>query len=189
MLSVNGAATMRYSMSKPSNTIRPRVVVPALAMLLLIGSATAQTRATVGSSSVESPFAPLEGSWSGAGTIDLANGKHEPIRCRASYDVLKNQSKLQLNLHCASESYNFDLLASAAYSAGAIAGNWSESSRNAAGTLSGKVEGAGFRVVVKGPSFDADLNLVTTGDKQAVSIKSKDAQAEVRGATITLRRG
>ena len=148
-------------MSKPSNTIRPRVVVPALAMLLLIGSATAQTRATVGSASAESPFAPLEGSWSGAGTIDLANGKHEPIRCRASYDVLKNQSKLQLNLHCAS----------------------------AAGTLSGKVEGAGFRVVAKGPSFDADLNLVTTGDKQAVSIKSKDAQAEVRGATITLRRG
>jgi hypothetical protein len=189
MLSVNGAAIKRYSMSKPSNTIRLRVVVPTLVMLLLVGSATAQTRATVGSASAESPFAPLEGSWSGAGTIDLADGKHEPIRCRASYDVLENQSKLQLNLHCASESYNFDLRASAAYSAGAITGNWSESSRNAAGTLSGKVEGAGFRVVAKGPSFDADLNLVTTGDKQAISIKSKDAQAEVRGATITLRRG
>ena len=176
-------------MSKPSATIRLRVVVPILTMLLLVGSATAQTRSTVGSASAESPFAPLEDSWSGAGTIDLANGKHEPIRCRASYDVLENQSKLQLNLHCASESYNFDLRASAAYSAGAITGNWSESSRNAAGTLSGKVEGAGFRVVAKGPSFDADLNLVTTGDRQAVSIKSKDAQAEVRGATITLRRG
>ena len=100
MLSVNGAAIMRYSMSKPSNTIRLRVVVPTLAMLLLVGSATAQTRATVGSASAESPFAPLEGSWSGAGTIDLANGKHEPIRCRASYDVLENQSKLQLKSLC-----------------------------------------------------------------------------------------
>src|SRR5262245_27782529 len=98
MLSVSGAATMRYSMSKPSNTIRLRVVVPALAMLLLVGSATAQTIATVGSASAESPFAPLEGSWSGAGTIDLANGKHEPIRCRASYAVLENHSKLKLKL-------------------------------------------------------------------------------------------
>src|SRR5262245_59269615 len=166
-----------------------RAVMSALAIMLFVGHAAAQSKTTVGSASKDSPFAQLAGSWSGAGTIDLANGKHEPIRCRASYDVLKNQSKLQLNLHCASESYNFDLLASAAYSAGAITGNWSESSRNAAGTLSGKVEGAGFRVVAKGPSFDADLNLVTTGDKQAVSIKSKDAQAEVRGATITLRRG
>src|SRR5215475_13700741 len=189
MLSVDGAATMRYSMSKPSNTIRPRVGVPALAMLFLVGSATAQTRATVGSASAESPFAPLEGSWSGAGTIDLANGKHEPIRCRASYDVLENQSKLQLNLHCASESYNFDLRASAAYSAGAITGNWSESSRNGAGTLSGKVEGAGFQVLATGQAFSANLNLVTRGANQSVTIKSQDAQAEVRGATITLQRG
>jgi hypothetical protein len=118
----------------------------------------------------------------------LANGKHEPIKCRASYDVLENQNKLQLNLHCASQSYNFDLRASAAYSGGAITGNWSESSRNAAGTLSGKVEGAGFQVVAKGQTFSANLNLATRGANQSVTIKSQDAQAEVRGATITLRR-
>ena len=128
----------------------------------------------------------LAGSWSGAGTIDLANGKYEPIKCRAS---LEDQSKLQLNLHCASQSYNFDLRASAAYSAGAITGNWSESSWNAAGTLSGKVEGAGFQVVAKGQTFSANLNLVTRGANQSVTIKSQDAQAEVRGATITLQRG
>ena len=61
--------------------------------------------------------------------------------------------------------------------------------RNAAGSLSGKVEGVGFQVVAKGPTFAANLNLVTQGDKQSVTIKSQDAQAEVRGATITLRRG
>jgi hypothetical protein len=61
--------------------------------------------------------------------------------------------------------------------------------RNAAGSLSGKVEGVGFQVVAKGQTFAANLNLVTQGDKQSVTIKSQDAQAEVRGATITLRRG
>ena len=166
-----------------------RAAISSLAVLLFIGHAFAQSKTTVGSASKESPFAQLAGSWSGAGTIDLANGKHEPIKCRASYDVLENQNKLQLNLHCASQSYNFDLRASATYSGGSITGNWSESSRNAAGTLSGKVEGAGFQVVAKGQSFSANLILATRGANQSVTIKSQDAQAEVRGATISLRRG
>jgi hypothetical protein len=135
------------------------------------------------------PFGPLAGSWSGFGTINLANGKHEPIKCRASYDVLDEQNKLQLNINCASDSYKFDLRGSATYSGGAITGNWSESTRNAAGTMSGKVEGAGFQVVAKGPTFTANLNLMTRGDKQLVTIKSQNEQAEVQGATINLQRG
>jgi hypothetical protein len=112
-----------------------------------------------------------------------------PIKCRASYDLLEEQNKLQLNIHCASDSYNFDLRGSATYGAGAITGTWSESTRNAAGTMSGKVEGAGFQVLAKGPTFTANLNLVTRGDKQSVTIKSHDAKADVQGATITLQRG
>src|SRR5512144_546185 len=166
-----------------------RGATTALALLFLVGHAGAQGRTTVGSAPSESPFTQLAGAWSGAGTIDLANGRREPIKCRASYDVLEKQSKLQLNIHCASDSYNFDLRSSATYAAGAITGTWSESTRNAAGTLSGKVEGVGFQVVAKGPAFTADLNLVTRGDKQSVTIRSQDAQAEVRGATITLQRG
>jgi hypothetical protein len=118
-----------------------------------------------------------------------SNGKPEPIKCRASYDVLDEQNKLQLNIHCASESYKFDLRGSATYAGDAITGSWSESTRNAAGTMSGKVEGAGFQVVAKGPTFAANLSLMTRGDKQSVTIKSQDAQAEVQGATINLPRG
>jgi hypothetical protein len=103
--------------------------------------------------------------------------------------LLEEQNKLQLNIHCASDSYNFDLRGSATYAAGTITGTWSESTRNAAGTMSGKVEGAGFQVVAKGPTFTANLNLVTRGDKQSVTIKSHDAKADVQGATITLQRG
>ncbi|HEY8273733.1 MAG TPA: hypothetical protein VIG56_04205 [Pseudolabrys sp.] len=175
-------------MVKVANPMTLRAVTSAVVLVFLVGYADAQTRATVGSAPSESPFAQLAGGWSGAGTIDLANGRNEPIKCRASYDVLETQSKLQLNLHCASQSYSFDLRASATYSGDAITGSWSEATRNAAGTLSGKVEGAGFRVVAKGQTFRADLNLVTRGDKQSVTIKSQDEKAEVRGATITLQR-
>ena len=136
-----------------------------------------------------SPFAAMSGSWSGSGTITTSNGNKERIRCRAKYDVDGAGSSLDLILRCASDSYNFDLRGSATYAAGAITGTWSESSRNAAGTLSGKVEGVGFQVVAKGPTFTANLDLVTRGDKQSVTIKSHDANADVQGATITLQRG
>ena len=167
-----------------------RGTVLAMAMLLFVGNeGNTQPAATQGSAPSASPFEQLAGSWSGAGTMDLSNGRHEPIKCRASYDVLEEQSKLQLNIRCASDSYNFDLRGSATYTAGAITGVWSESSRNAAGTLSGKVEGAGFQVVAKGPTFSANLDLMTRGDKQSVTIKSQDANADVQGATIILQRG
>jgi hypothetical protein len=134
------------------------------------------------------PFARLAGQWSGSGTIDLANGAHESIKCRASYDVLKEETNLQLNLKCASDSYNFDLRGSATYADGSLSGTWSESTRNAAGTLSGKGKGDNFVVLAKGPSFTADLTLVTRGDLQSVMIKSQEVNSSVRGVKITLRR-
>jgi hypothetical protein len=179
-------------MSVHPNSVRVMFRGAAVALMILFfvgGDGNAQSAATQGSASSAGPFDQLAGSWSGSGTIDLSNGRHEPIKCRASYDVLEEQNKLQLNIHCASDSYNFDLRSSATYAAGAITGTWSESTRNAAGTLSGKVEGVGIQVVAKGPTFTANLNLVTRGDKQSVTIKSQDAQAGVHGATSTLQRG
>ena len=164
-----------------------RGAVLAMTMLLFVGG-NGNTQPAATSAPSASPFDQLAGSWSGSGTVNLSNGRHESIKCRASYDVLEEQSKLQLNIRCASDSYNFDLRGSANYAAGAITGTWSESSRNVAGTLSGKVDGAGFQVVAKGPTFTANLNLATRGDKQSVTIKSQDAQADVQGATITLQR-
>ena len=144
------------------------VIFPALALTILFlvaGDGNAQgVVATQGSALSAGPFGQLAGRWSGSGTIDLSNGRREPIKCRASYDVLEKQSQLQLNIHCASDSYNFDLRSSATYSAGAITGTWSESTRNAAGTLSGKVEGVGFQVVAKGPALTANLLLLEIGD-------------------------
>ena len=135
------------------------------------------------------PFQKLAGQWSGNGTIELSNGTQEPIRCRAAYDVLEQQSNLQLNIRCASESYSFDLRASATYAAGAITGTWSESTRNAAGTISGKADGDRFQVVAKGPAFTAILTLVTRGNRQSVTIQSQDEKTRVKGASIALQRG
>ena len=181
---------MVFMHSNPTRAVIRRTALAMALILCFVGGGThAQRAATEGAAVAGNPFEQLAGKWSGSGTIDLSNGRHEPIKCRASYDVLEEQNKLQLNIRCASESYNFDLRGSASYSGEAITGNWSESTRNAAGTLSGSVKGSGFRVVAKGPSFSADLDLVTQGDKQSVTIMSQDAEAPVLGATIALTRG
>lgn len=149
-----------------------------LALLLLVGPGQAQN---------STPFNALAGAWSGQGTIDLSNAR-EPIKCRASYDVLSDRKNLQLNIRCASDSYNFDLRASATYAGGSISGSWSEATRNAAGTISGKADGDRFQVVATGPAFTAELTLVTRGNKQSVTIKSHDKDVSVKGVSITLQR-
>ena len=55
------------------------------------------------------PFAGFDGSWSGAGTVTLSNGANEHIRCKADYKVNTTGLGLKQNLHCASDSYKFDL--------------------------------------------------------------------------------
>ena len=134
------------------------------------------------------PFDRLAGNWSGSGTIELSNGTHESIRCRAAYDVLSGQSKLQLNIRCASEGSNFDLRASADYSAGAVSGYWSESTRGLSGTISGRADGDRFQVVARAASFVATLTLITHGGRQSVSIRSQDSQSTIRSVSVNLRR-
>lgn len=135
-----------------------------------------------------SPFTKLAGEWAGRGTIELANGAHEAIKCRASYDVLEEKSNLQLSFRCASDSYNFDMHASATLASNVISGSWSEVSRNVAGKISGTAEGERIDVVANSSAFTASLALTTRGDKQSVVIKSKEANATVKGATISLQR-
>jgi hypothetical protein len=154
------------------------IAAALLVCLLAVGAGHAQGVA---------PFSLLAGEWAGSGTIELSSAR-EPIKCRAAYDVLEDRSNLQLNIRCASDSYNFDLRASAIYVSGTIKGSWSEATRNAAGTISGKAEGDRFHVVATGPAFTADLTLVTHGNKQSVTIKSQDKDSSMKGVSITLQR-
>jgi hypothetical protein len=161
-----------------SQSVNRTIGGATLALLLAIGAGHAQN---------STPFNALAGAWSGQGTIDLSTAR-EPIKCRAAYDVLEDNSSLQLNIRCASDSYNFDLRASAKYAGGSISGSWSESTRNAAGSISGKAQGDRFHVVATGPTFTADLTLVTRGNRQSVTIKSQDDKSSVKGVSMTLQR-
>jgi len=129
------------------------------------------------------PFAGFAGNWAGAGTVALSNGTTENIRCKADYKVNASGMGLKQNLHCASDSYKFDLSSDVTSQGDRISGNWSEKSRNIFGNLQGTAGGGQIDVFVEASGFAANLNLRTNGNKQVVQISSK---GEIRGVNITL---
>jgi hypothetical protein len=141
----------------------------ARAGLLLLASLCIPSATT--QAAVLSPFAAMAGSWSGGGVLNTTDGNQERLRCRASYDVDGTGEALRLNLRCASESYNFDLASEVEYRGGAISGQWSEASRNASGTISGRAAGDRIEAAARGDNFSAGLSLTTRGNRQTVSIR------------------
>lgn len=83
------------------------VAVPAVCILLGVGLFLPATRAAHAQTS--SAFAGLSGKWSGEGSIALTNGTTERLRCDATYAVSGGGDTLDQTLHCASDSYNFNL--------------------------------------------------------------------------------
>jgi hypothetical protein len=129
------------------------------------------------------PFAGFDGSWSGNGTVTLSDGATEHIRCKADYKVNGSGLGLKQALHCASDSYKFDLSSDVTSQGDRISGNWSEASRNIFGYLQGTAGGGQIDVFVEASGFAANLTLRTNGTKQVVQISSK---GEIRGVNITM---
>jgi len=132
------------------------------------------------------PFAGFEGAWSGTGTVALSDGSTERIRCKADYKVNGTGLSLKQSLHCASDSYKFDLSSDVTSNGDRISGNWSEASRNIFGNLQGTAGGGRIDVFVEASGFAANLTLRTIGNRQSVQINSK---GEIRGVNITMTKG
>jgi hypothetical protein len=135
----------------------------------------------------DGPFSGLSGAWSGGGRLGLGNGDTEPIRCRASYRTGQGGSTVVLQLRCASDSYKFELHGNVRYQNGRVLGDWSESTRGAAGQVSGTANGDQIDVRVDGQTFSALLSLTTRGDRQSISIKAPSG-SQMTEANITLKR-
>lgn len=129
------------------------------------------------------PFAGFSGAWAGNGTVALSDGTTERIRCKADYKVDGSGLGLKQSLHCASDSYKFDLSSDVTSNGDRISGYWTEASRNVNGNLQGTAGGGRIEVFVEAAGFAANLTLQTNGNKQSVQISSK---GEIRGVNITM---
>lgn len=154
-----------------------RRLLIAAAVLFATGIAASESNAQSG------PFAPMAGSWSGAGTVTLDDGSTERIRCRAKYAPIG--PTMEMSLTCASDAYKFNLAANVRAEGSAITGSWSEASRNISGSLQGRGGGGNFEVVASTAGFNANIGLKTSGNKQTVTMR---ADSQFRGANISMSR-
>jgi hypothetical protein len=158
----------------------PRFTYAAAGLLFLMSLPIHDAQAAT------SPFLAMAGAWSGGGTLTMAGGTQERVRCRASYGVAERGENLTLNLRCASDSYNFDLAGDVAYRGGAISGSWREAAHNAAGTLSGDASGDHIVAAANGNNFAASLSLTTRGNRQSIAMQPQGT--EVAEVSITMNR-
>ncbi len=157
-----------------TRTLAAAVTLGALAL------ATAQVQAS------GSPFTGLSGSWSGGGSITMASGAKERIRCRANYSVDGSGSNLGLTLRCASDSFKFELQSNVAHSNGTVTGQWAELTRHVGGTIEGRASGNSIRVRVAG-TLSALLAVNTNANQQSISIEAPGS--EMSSVAISLSRG
>ncbi len=150
----------------------------AIAAVLLIPQAAAAQGA--------SPFAHLNGSWSGPGVITMSSGTKESIRCRARYEVDGAGNTLTLAIRCAGDAYKFELQSTAQHVNGAVSGHWNELTNRVGGTLSGNGTPGRIRIRAEGP-FSAQLAVNTRADKQSVTISSPGSP--LSEVSISLSRG
>ena len=140
-------------------------------------------------SAAAGPFADFAGSWSGGGTLRPSNGAAERIRCNATYRPRgTSQREVELQLRCASDSYNFDL--SGEFTADAdnqITGRWTERTRSTGGTAIGTASGDRLQLHIESAGFAAEVIMITRNRQQTVVIDSHGG-GEVVKASITLSR-
>ncbi len=137
----------------------------------------------------DGPFHEFDGSWSGNGTLRPSNGAAERIRCNASYRQRgSSQHEIDLQLRCASDSYNFDLTGQfTADAQNQVSGRWTERTRSIGGTAVGNAQGDRLQIHVESSGFAADLVMLTRNRRQSVTIDSQGG-GQIIKASITLSR-
>jgi hypothetical protein len=139
-------------------------------------------------SAADGPFAEFPGSWSGAGTLKPDNGVTERIRCNANYRMGSAPNEINLQLRCASDSYNFDLFGEFSVDGqNQVAGRWTERTRGVGGTAIGNRSGDRLQLHVESAGFAAEMVMITKNKRQSVIIDSHGAGQVVK-ASISLSR-
>ena len=140
-------------------------------------------------SAAPGPFANFAGSWTGTGTVRSGANPAERIRCNASYRPRgSTQHEVELQLRCASDNYNFDLVGEfTANEQNQITGRWAERTRGIGGTAIGGARGERLQIHVESAGFAAELMLLTRNRRQNVTIDSQGGGQIVK-ASITLNR-
>ena len=136
-----------------------------------------------------SPFSGFSGTWSGGGDVNLTDGSHEKVRCKAEYSVSPSGENLHISMNCASDSFKVQVISNVvADGNGGLSGVWRETTRQGEGSVSGQVVGPGqLSASLDGTAYGIQLTVNTKGNQQSVAIQAQGT--DVQSVRISLRRG
>jgi hypothetical protein len=131
-------------------------------------------------------FASLPGNWSGTGSVTKADGTSENLRCRAKYSLTPSGTVVHQELRCAADSYRLALVTDLVNQGGGLAGTWTETDRQAGGSVSGKIDGDVITTRITGTAFAADVVITTHGNRQTIALTSENG-SYAKAVTIALK--
>ena len=149
----------------------------ALAVTLIASESTAAT---------PGPFRNFIGEWSGRGQLVGSDGHRESMRCRGEDSEVNGGAAVNEAIVCASESFKCDIRSHVEASGESAKGYWTEMSRNASGSLTGRITESQFEGQISSPTFSAAVSLTSNGRSQAVNIRPSGG--DVTDVRIDLRR-
>ncbi|MDB5543588.1 MAG: hypothetical protein JWO64_737 [Hyphomicrobiales bacterium] len=158
----------------PPRSIRVLFSLPILIAPVVASGALAQS----------ADFSGLDGDWRGGGTLQHNNGVTERIRCEASYR-LSSPERLRQSLRCRSDQSQFSLAANLSLNGREIIGDWSETTRNARGSLRGRFSPGVIQGLVDGQGFSANVTIRFAGSQQNVAIKSAGTEMTTLNMVLT----
>lgn len=134
------------------------------------------------------PFEPLLGWWQGTGRLFMKSGKHEPVKCRATYRWGEEDAKLLQSVRCATAGGKVEVKSEISHVGNELSGSWRELIYELSGNLTGQINDAGFKVSVSGETLKANMDVMVKGTKQIIEIQFHE-NATLVGMTIVADRG
>lgn len=137
-----------------------------------------------GTAAAAGPIEELTGYWTGSGSVVLANGSTERVKCAVVYKVSEASTRIRQSLRCASADYRLDGVAELRMQGAQVSGRWEERTYSAAGDVSGRYTGSSFVLTIQGGSFSASMKVGLGSCKQSINIAPKGL--EVRRVSMSL---
>jgi hypothetical protein len=128
------------------------------------------------------PAGELAGYWTGSGSVVLANGKTERVKCNVIYKA--DGGSLRQTMRCASADYSINSLADLRIKGGQVSGSWEEKTYAAKGDVTGRYSGETFALTIQGANFSAAMNVTLSSCKQSINISPQGL--EVTRVTMAL---
>ena len=132
----------------------------------------------------KSPLTGLAGTWGGSGSVRMADGRRERIRCRAYYNK-RGGGGVGMAIRCAAPGYRIELRSNLRYSNGRVSGNWRETNFNASGSISGRARPGRLAVAIRG-GISGSMSVSFSKRRQRISIST--STGNLRGVSISLGR-